>query len=133
MKPVLDGLISGSLSNHSEFQFFFARCCVRQKPSHRSRTQFKNQEFKIASNSRYIMLITFKTRFAKIINLEVSDDETVEQIKQRIRGTEGLPILQEPDHFFLIYDKKTLANGETLKSYGITEEATIMIAERMRT
>jgi len=72
-------------------------------------------------------MIYIKKLSGEIIILEVSCDNTVEQVKGKVQVRDGLPI----DEQRLIFAGKQLEDGRRLSFYNIQKEDTIHLVERL--
>jgi|ERR1711963_258415 len=69
-----------------------------------------------------IMLLTFKTLDHKIFKYEVSEEDTVDDIKTRIEEDFG-----QENLYKLIYSGKILRDDQQLKSYKINEKQFVVL------
>ena len=74
------------------------------------------------------MQIFVKTLTGKTITLEVTPNDTIEQVKSKIQDKEGI----SPCEQRIIFAGRQLEDGQTVASYKIRKEATIHLICRLR-
>ena len=72
--------------------------------------------------------IFVKTLTGKSLAIDVTPDETVASLKEKVCSSEGVPVDQQR----LIFSGKQLEDKETMASYNITKESTIHLVLRLR-
>ena len=74
------------------------------------------------------MMLFMKNLEGKTITLDVESNNTVEDLKEKIKDKEGIPV----DQMRLIYAGKDLQNSRQLADYNLQNESTIYLLLRMR-
>lgn len=72
--------------------------------------------------------IFIKTLQGKTMTIDVSDDDTIESIKEKIFEKEGIPIEQQR----LVFNGKQLEDNQTINGYGIDDGSSIHLVLRLR-
>ena len=71
------------------------------------------------------MQISAKTLTGKTITLEVEANDTIEEVKAKIKDKEGIPSSDAKPLQGVIHERKLLQDGKTLKDYSIEAESTL--------
>ena len=72
-----------------------------------------------------IIVTTLK---GKAITIDTKDDDTIEEVKEKITDKEGVP----KEAFGLVYGPKPLEEGKTLKEYGIKGMDTVRMTAGLK-
>ena len=75
-----------------------------------------------------MLQIFVKTLAGKTITLDVEATDTIEHVKGKIAGKEGIP----SDHQTLLFAGKVLEDGETLRHYDIAKDSTLYLNPAVR-
>ena len=104
-------------------------CCVQELKDGHKYALNKHQLTTLHSVMRLRggMCIFVKTLTGKTISIEVSADEEVCKIKEKIKDKEGIP----PHEQRLIYAGKQLEDKEKLSAYNIQRDSTLHLVIRL--
>ena len=75
-----------------------------------------------------MLQIHVKTLQGKTMTLDISEDDTIDAIKQKITDKEGIPVDQQR----LIFNGKQLEQGMTANDYGLEDGSNIHLVLRLR-
>jgi len=75
-----------------------------------------------------MLQIHVKTLQGKTMTLDISEDDTIDAIKQKITDKEGIPVDQQR----LIFNGKQLEQGRTASDYGLEDGSNIHLVLRLR-
>lgn len=75
-----------------------------------------------------MMQVHVKTLQGKTMTLDISEDDTIDAIKQKITDKEGIPVDQQR----LIFNGKQLEQGMTARDYSLEDGSNIHLVLRLR-
>uniref|UniRef100_A0A3B0NC52 Ubiquitin,putative n=1 Tax=Theileria annulata TaxID=5874 RepID=A0A3B0NC52_THEAN len=88
----------------------------------------KHKKLYTVSKIRGGLNISVQTMQGKRIQLQVSQNETVLDLKNKLEKEQTIPVDQQR----LIFDGKLLENGKTIADYGIKDNAVLQLVLRLR-
>lgn len=91
-------------------------------------TDQRQQILKENKTDKDSLLISIKTIIGKPIHIYCFKHSTIEDIKEQILNTEGIPA----DQIRLIFNGKQLEDGRTVEEYGIINESALHMVLRLR-
>jgi len=90
--------------------------------------RFVRNSFDVCSRLRGGMQLMVKTLDGKTVTVEAEEEDTIEDIKNKIMEKEGVPVDQQR----LIFGGKQLESDKTLADYDVQEDSTFHMVLRLR-
>ncbi|UVC49850.1 ubiquitin [Theileria orientalis] len=88
----------------------------------------KHKDLSLVSNVRGGLNLRVETMQGKSIQVQVSQNETVLDVKKKLEEEQTIPVDQQR----LIYKGKLLENGKTIAEYGIKDNEVLHLVLRLR-
>ncbi|BAM39859.1 ubiquitin [Theileria orientalis strain Shintoku] len=88
----------------------------------------KHNDLNLVSNVRGGLNLTVETMQGKSIQVQVSQNETVLDVKKKLEEEQTIPVDQQR----LIYKGKLLENEKTIADYGIKDNEVLQLVLRLR-